>query len=77
MPEGSLVSGWIREISDAGGAPTVLAFQGRPIMGCPVGDFDEHVFQIFVAIDDGVSTDGCLAFSTRTYSVESAVAWEY
>lgn len=77
MPEGSALTGWTRVISDAGGAPTVLGFQQRQIVGCPVGDEDDHVFQVFVAIDENVSIDGCLPFSTRTYTADRAVAWEY
>jgi hypothetical protein len=74
MPDGSIITGWAREISDSGGAPTVLGYQGRLDLACPVA---EDVYQIFVGLDGIELDDSCIMFSLRTYTAQGIVAWEY
>jgi hypothetical protein len=75
MPEGSIVSGWTRATSVSGGPPTVLAFQRDIIMGCPIKE--DGAYQVFVAVNENVSTNSCVSFSVRTFPTPTIVAWEY
>ncbi|KAK3384891.1 hypothetical protein B0H63DRAFT_559612 [Podospora didyma] len=77
-PDGSVVTGWRREISDAGGAPTVLWNQaGGYFVACPVGDAKDDVYQIYLNSGDALSGAACVSFQMRTYTAAGAVAWEY
>ncbi|KAK0636776.1 hypothetical protein B0T17DRAFT_89882 [Bombardia bombarda] len=76
-PDGSIVSGWVREISVAGGAPTVMGYNGRPILACPAGDGAVDVYQIYVKLAEADPKSGCISFQMRTYSAAGTVAWEY
>lgn len=75
-PEGSILTGWVREISNAGGAPITLANAGQSIMACPVAD-EDGVYQIFVQVDNSVKSPPCIYFQARTYTATRAVAWQY
>lgn len=75
MPDGSIVTGWMRVISTSGGAPSVLSFEDNIIMGCL--SEEEDVYQVFVAVDENVSMSKCVSFSVRTFTVPGIVAWEY
>ena len=80
-PEGSISTGWTRQISIAGGAPVVLGLvdedTGRayPWVACPTTDKD--VFQIYVKLNEDLPLESCVPFQMQTYQTEQMVAWEY
>ncbi|KAI1311507.1 hypothetical protein F5Y03DRAFT_343339 [Xylaria venustula] len=73
LPEGAVINGFERAISEAFGAPTVLAFPSRNWQLCSVNGSDDGVYQIFL----GNYTGDCLLFEMRTYTASGASAWEY
>ncbi|CAG8960736.1 hypothetical protein HYFRA_00002272 [Hymenoscyphus fraxineus] len=78
-PEGSIVDGFLRYQSQAGGAPIPLSFQDRAFKACPVAN-EEGVFQIYAQSvgnpEDGSHEDECVYVQLRTYP-GSINAWQY
>ncbi|KAK0713965.1 hypothetical protein B0T26DRAFT_622668, partial [Lasiosphaeria miniovina] len=75
MPDGSVVSGWWREISVAGGAPTIVGNGQSSMMACPAAGQD-GVYQVFFGVSRAQLTS-CVSFQMRTYTASGVVAWEY
>jgi len=79
MPEGSIASGWLREVSVAGGAPTILSLGNgdswATALACPNGE--EGVYQVFYTFNPREAPSACISFATRTYKTSDVVAWEY
>lgn len=72
LPDGAVVNGFGRGISDAGGAPTILWFNEKNWLLCPVAG-SEGVYQVFL----GPYTADCLPVQMRTYGQTSGDAWEF
>ena len=71
-PEGSVLTGWSRMISDAHGGPVVLGNDRRPAMACRK---EEGVYQIYVKYLEDMPD--CVGLEVRTYGAGGIVAWEY
>ncbi|KAI0478276.1 hypothetical protein F4859DRAFT_479196 [Xylaria cf. heliscus] len=72
LPDGALGNGFGRAISDSGGAPTILWFNEKNWLLCPVAGSD-GVYQIFL----GPYTPECLPAQMRTYGPTGGNAWEF
>ncbi|KAI0450082.1 hypothetical protein F5B21DRAFT_529290 [Xylaria acuta] len=72
LPDGALINGFGRAISESGGAPTVLSFTGKNWLLCLVAGSD-GVYQVFL----GPYTADCLPVQMRTYGPAEVSAWEY
>ena len=68
-PEGSIVSGWRREISIAGGAPVVLSLEvgnsTRRWVACPA---EKNIYQVYVKITDDHPFENCVPFRSEEHT---------
>ncbi|TGJ82819.1 hypothetical protein E0Z10_g5941 [Xylaria hypoxylon] len=76
MPPGSNVTGFSREQSQAGGAPTYLYSPAQYWFLCPVteGEPRERTYQIFAASGN---LEGCYGTQIRTYTPSLGHVWQY
>ncbi|KAH6663191.1 hypothetical protein B0J14DRAFT_609528 [Halenospora varia] len=75
-PTGSVLDGWDRFQSEAGGAPVPMNFQSNSFLACPVNATESGVYQVFAR---SLRTDGtdCTLFQWRTYTASGVDAWQY
>ncbi|KAI1465846.1 uncharacterized protein F4812DRAFT_466267 [Daldinia caldariorum] len=76
IPDGSVATGFSRQVSNAFGAPVLLYHASGTWYICPVGEGEpkEKVYQLYVGKTD---MEGCYWASVRTYQPGGGNAWEY